>query len=356
MQLAANQLPRHLREGRLCDVYLATGDEQLLVDEACDDILAAAQKVGFSERTPFEAAPRAPWNELFADAANLSLFASKRVLDIRIPARGLDRPGSDALRNYIKAPLADTLMVCRAIGLEWRQRSSAWFKAIEKAGAVVPIWPISARDLPRWLAGRCKRHGLALSRDAVDLLAERVEGNLLAAQQEIEKLKLLHAGEAGEAGEKSMAEAAQAIDVEQVIDAVGDSAHFDTFELIDAAFAGQAARVRKMLNALRLEGVPVFMVLGALLSQLRRARQLASGGNPRLPRNRQQAVAAAVRRLGADGIDALVRECACLDLQAKGMLRGEPWQSLERILLAVAGLQPPTLGEEADLLRDQPYY
>ena len=349
MQLAASQLPRHLRDGSLCDVYLATGDEQLLVDEACDDILAAARKAGFGERTPFEAAPRAPWNELFADAANLSLFASKRVLDIRIPARGLDRPGSDALRNYLKAPLADTLMVCRAIGLEWRQRSSAWFKAIEKAGAVVPIWPISARDLPRWLTGRCKRHGLALSRDAVDLLAERVEGNLLAAQQEIEKLKLLHAGEVGE---KGAAETAQAIDVQHVIDAVGDSAHFDTFELIDAAFAGQAARVRKMHNALRLEGVPVFMVMGALLSQLRRARQLASGGNPRLPRNRQQAVAAAVRRLGAEGIDALVRECACLDLQAKGMLRGEPWHSLERILLAVAGLKPSILGEEADLLRD----
>lgn len=350
MQLAASQLAKHLRSGSLCDVYLASGDEQLLVDEACEDILAAARKAGFSERTPFEAAPRAPWNELFADAANLSLFASKRVLDIRIPARGLDRPGSDALRGYLKAPLADTLMVCRAIGLEWRQRSSAWYKAIEKAGAVVPIWPIAARDLPRWLAGRCKRHGLALSADAVDMLAERVEGNLLAAQQEIEKLKLLCASD------DSSGETAQPISVQQVVEAVGDSAHFDTFELIDAAFAGQAARVRRMHNALRLEGVPVFMVMGALLNQLRRARQLAAGGNPRLPRNRQQAVAAAVRRLGADGIDALVRECACLDLQAKGMLRGEPWQSLERILLAVAGLKPSTLGEEADLLRDQPYH
>ena len=344
MQLAANQLARHLRAGSLCDVYLATGDEQLLVDEACDDILAAAREAGFSERTPFEAAPRAPWKELFADAANGSLFASRKVLDIRIPARGLDRPGSDALRGYLKAPLVDTLMVCRAIGLEWRQRSSAWFKAIEKAGAVVPIWPVSARDLPRWLDGRCKRHGLALSRDALDVLAERVEGNLLAAQQEIEKLKLLRAS-----SEESAT--AQAIGVEQVIDAVGDSAHFDTFALIDAAFAGQAARVRRMLDALRLEGVPVFMVMGALLNQLRRARQLAAGGNPRLPRNRQQAVAAAVRRLGTGGIDALVRECACLDLQAKGMLRGEPWQSLESILLAVAGLKPSTLGEEADLLR-----
>ena len=136
-----------------------------------------------------------------------------------------------------------------------------------------------------------------------------------------------------------------------MIDAVGDSAHFDTFALIDTAFAGQAARVRRMLNALRLEGVPVFMVMGALLNQLRRARQLSAGGNPRLPRNRQQAVAAAVRRLGADGIDALVQECAYLDLQAKGMLRGEPWQSLERILLAVAGMRPSTLHAEADLLR-----
>lgn len=336
MQLRANQLGRHLQGGELPAAYLVTGDEQLLVDEACDEILAAAKRNGFDERTLFEAAPRAPWNELFAAAANLSLFASKRVLDVRVPARGLDRAGSDAVRGYLQAPLPDTLLVCRAIGLEWRQRSSAWHKALDKSGVVVPLFPVSPRELPRWLDGRCRAAGLHLERDAIDVLAERVEGNLLAARQEIEKLKLM--------------QPAGVVNADDVLNAVGDSSHFDAFALIDAAFAGHAKRLRKMLAALRLEGVAIFLIMGALANQLQRARELASGGNPRLPRHRAGAVAAGVRRLGVDGIDELVRECALLDLQAKGMLRGDAWQSLERILLALAGQRRSTLAEEAPLL------
>lgn len=330
MQIRANQLAKHLQDGRLASVYLVAGDEQLLVDEACDEIFAAAKRQGFDERTTFEAAPRAAWKPLFAAAANMSLFASKRLLDVRIPPRGLDRAGSDALRGYLAAPLPDTLLVCRAVGLEWRQRSSAWYKALDKAGVLLPIWPVSLRELPRWLDDRCKRHGLTLDRDAIDALADRVEGNLLAAHQEIEKLKLL--------------QPSGTVSADDVAQAVGDSAHFDTFALIDAAFAGQGARVRKMLTALRLQGAVVFMVLGALINQLHRARELSTGGKPRLARNRQQLVAGAVRRLGTPGIDEIIRECALLDMQAKGMLRGDAWQSFERILLAVASAPPSSLG------------
>ena len=336
MQIRANQLARHLQGGDFPAAYLVTGDEHLLVEEACDDILAAAKRNGYDERTLFEALPRAPWNELFANAANLSLFASKRLLDVRVPPRGLDRAGSDAVRGYLQEPLPDTLLVCRAVGLEWRQRTSAWFKAIDKAGVVVPVYPVSARELPRWLQARCRAAGLQLEPDAFDALAEHVEGNLLAARQEIEKLKLLQP-----TGPVSAA---------AVRAAVGDSSHFDTFALIDAAFAGHAKRLRKMLAALQLEGVAIFLVMGALANQLQRARELASGGNPRLPRNRAAAVAAAVRRLGVDGIDERVKECALLDLQAKGMMRGDAWQSLERILLALAGVPQPSLATEAELL------
>ena len=337
MQIRANQLPRHLDAGDLRHVYLVSGDEQLLVEEACDAIVAAAKHNGFDERTVFEAVTRAPWDELFADAGNLSLFASKRLLDIRIPARGLDRVGSDAIRGYLQAPIPDTLVLCRAAGLEWRQRNSAWYKAIDKAGAVVPIWPIPIRELPQWLDQRCRQAGLSLEGDALDAFAERVEGNLLAARQEIQKLKLL--------------KPEGRISIDDIANAVGDAAHFDTFELIDAAFAGRGARAHRMLNTLRQEGVAVFMIIGALVNQLQRARELAAGGHPRVARNRQQTLAAAVRRLGAAGIDELVKECALLDLQAKGMLRGDAWQSLERILLSIAGIAQSTLSREADWLR-----
>ena len=336
MQLKANQLARHLQGGDFAAAYLVTGDEQLLVDEACDDILAAARRAGFDERTLFEAMPRAPWDELFSAAANLSLFSAKRLLDVRIPPRGLDRAGSDALRRYLQKPLPETLLVCRAVELEWRQRSSAWFKALDKAGAVVPLYPVSARDLPRWLEARCHAAGLTLERDAIDALAERVEGNLLAARQEIEKLKLL--------------QPSGSVSADDVLNAVGDSSHFDTFALIDVACAGNGARLRKMLAALKLQGVAIFLILGALANQLQRTRHLAAGGNPRMPRNRIAAATAAARRLGVEGIDELVKECALLDMQAKGMLPGDAWDSLERILLALAGVQPPSLAKEADLL------
>ena len=337
MQIRADQLQRHFEAGNLKCIYLVSGDEQLLVDEACDDIVAAATGLGFDERTVFEAVARAPWDDLFADAGNLSLFATKRLLDLRIPPRGLDRAGSAAIREYLKAPLADTLVLCRAAGLDWRQRSNAWYTAIDKAGAVIPVWPVSGRDLPRWLEGRCRREGLELDRDALSALAERVEGNLLAAVQEIAKLKLLHG--AGRIG------------VDEIASGVGDAAHFDTFELIDAALAGRAARVERMLRILTQEGVAVFMVIAALASQLQRAAELAAGANPRVARSRLSMLNAAVKRLGPQGIDDLQKECALLDLQSKGMLRGDPWQSLERVLLSISGVPQRKLSEEADLLR-----
>ena len=337
MQLRADQLQRHLAVGELKDIYLVSGDEQLLVDEACDEIAAAARRLGYDERTIFEAVPKARWDDLFAAAGNLSLFVTKRVLDVRIAPRGLDRAGSEAIRGYIQTPLPDTLVLCRAAGLDWRQRTNAWYKAIDKAGAVIPVWPVSGRDLPRWLEGRCRRQGLELGRDALEALAERVEGNLLAAVQEIAKLKLLH-------GEGRLG-------VAEVENGVGDAAHFDTFELIDAAFAGRGGRVQRMLRILRQEGVAVFMVIAALVNQLQRAAELAAGANPRIARSRLATLNAAVRRLGPRGIDDLHKECALLDLQSKGMLRGDAWQSLERVLLGVAGVPQPKLSAEADLLR-----
>ena len=339
MQINASQLPRHLQDQGAGGVYLVAGDEQLLVEEACDDIVAAARRQGFDERALFEAGPKAAWQELFAAAGNMSLFGSRRVLDVRIPPRGLDRAGSDALRKYLEAPLPDTLLLARAAGLEWRQRSSAWFKVFGKAGVVVMAWPVPARELPRWLDARCRREGLRLAPDALDALAQRVEGNLLAARQEIERLKLLQPEGAG-----------AEIDAGQVQEAVGDSAHFDAFQLLEAAFGGHRRRVHQLLNALRLEGVAIFLILGALTNQLGRAREASVGGRPRLPPSQRGAVASTARRLGTPGIDRQLEECAWLDWQAKGMLRGDPWQSLERILLAIAGSPQRSLANDAERL------
>ncbi len=337
MQIRENQLSRHLDEGKFAPIYCVSGDEPLLVEEACASIVEAAEANGHSDRTRFDLAVDGSLEEALAGAANMSLFASRRLLDIRLPAKGLDRRGSDAMRRYLASPPASTLVLCRAPGLEWRARSSAWHRAIDKAGAVIQVWPVAARELPRWLEARCRASGLKLDREALSILTERVEGNLLAATQEIEKLRL--SGRTGVIGAEEMREE------------ISDSAHFDTFQMIDAAFAGDGARACRMARVLKQDGIPIFMVVGALASQLRRAREVAAGGSPRMPRNRAQQVRRAVSRLGADRIDALLRAAAVLDLQSKGMLRGDAWQSLERVVVAVAGGNDDGLEERADHLR-----
>lgn len=328
MRVSADSLGRHL-DGKLEPHYFVTGDEPLLVEEACEAILAAAGRAGFNERSMFEAGPRAAWQELFEGAANLSLFGGKRVLDVRIPARGLDRAGTQALGAYLRTPLPDTLLVCRAIGLEWRARSSAWYRALEQAAALVATRPVSRQDLPGWLRQRCRREGLTVDAEALQLLAERVEGNLLAARQEIAKLRML-----GKTGD---------INAADVIDAVGDSSHYDMFALLDAAFAGQSARVRRMLDTLRQEGVALYAILAVMSGQLQRALAVARGGAPAGPRGRRQALTGAARRLGERRLAELGGDCGLLDMQAKGMMRGDPWQSLENILLALAGTPRPRL-------------
>jgi len=321
----------------LKSVYLVSGEETLLVEEGCAAIVQAAGTRGFAERKTIDEGNATDWESVLAEAANRSLFAEQRIIDLRVPPRGFDRKASDALRRYLADPFDDVLLLIRTGRLEARQRSAAWFKAIDAAGVVLLVWPLAARELPGWLTRRGRAHGIELTRDAVALLADRVEGNLLAAAQEIEKLKL--------AGVKSP------VDADTLRAAVDDASHFSTFELIDAAFDGNPRRVRKMVRVLRQEGTPVFMVLGAVNAQLRNALRHASGVRVYVPRQRIRSLNGLRDRLGIAGLEHALSECALLDMQAKGALRGDAWQSLERILVALAGGRTRTLAKEAEYLR-----
>ena len=336
MQVRPRDLERNL-EGGLRPIYLVSGEETLLVEEACSAIVAAAAVRGFTERKIIDEGPATQWEAILAEAANRSLFAESRVLDVRVPPRGFDRKASDALRRYLANPFDDVLFLIRTARLEARQRSGAWFKAIDAAGVVMLVWPLGNRELPGWLTRRCRAAGIELTRDAIALLADRVEGNLLAAAQEIEKLKL--------AGLKSP------VDAETLRSAVEDASHFNTFELIDAAFDGNPRRVRKMVRVLRQEGAPVFMLLGAITAQLRNALRLADGVRVYLPQQRIRSLRRLGDRLGRTGLEYALSECALLDLQAKGALRGDAWQSLERILVSLAGGPARTLSDESEYLR-----
>lgn len=330
MQIKPEHLSSSLAKG-LQPAYLIAGEETLLVQEACDAVLAAATAAGFSERSVLHVEPGFSWHELLHEAASLSLFAQRKVLDVRVPADKFDRQASDALREYLASPSPDNLLLLRSGRLDARRRAGAWFKALDQKGVVVLVWPLGRRELPGWLARRAKAAGLELDRQALAHLADRVEGNLLAAAQEIEKLAL--------------AGLPQPIDAQRLAAAVGDASHFGAFELIDAVFAGDGIRVRRVLAALREEGVSLFAILGAFCSQLRGIED-----NRWMPPQRKRLIPGFTRRAGAPA--QALAELALIDLQGKGALRGDAWLSLERLLLRQCGLPLPPL--EREILRLRP--
>ena len=329
MQVKPRELASSLA-GSLRPVYLVTGDETLLVEEACDLVLEAAAGRGFAERTVLHVEPGFRWHELHCEAASLSLFAEKKLLDLRVPANKFDKQASEALREYLGDISPDNVLLVRTARLQSRQRSSAWYKAIDSAGVVVPVWPIDQRELPGWLARRARDAGLDLTREALAWLADRVEGNLLAAAQEIDKLKL--------------ADLEQPIDAASLAAAVADAAHYDAFELIDAVFAGDARRVRRVLATLREEGISLFALLGAFTSQL---RGIDSGRW--MPPQRKRLIPGFKRRAGSP--ERVLAQVALVDQQGKGELRGDAWLSFERLLVRLCGVRLPALEREARYLR-----
>ncbi len=313
------KLASALKSG-LAPLYLVSGDETLLVEECCDDILARARKDGFAERDVVHVDANYDWQMLREQTGSLSLFSERRIYDLRVPPKQLGRPAADALGDYLSRATDDTLVLIRSGRLDPGQRKSAWFKAIDKAAVVVLVWPISAAELPKWLDARCRRVGLQLDRDALTFLSARVEGNLLAAAQEIEKLWLL-------AGKGQ-------VDVDTVKAAVIDASHYDSFDAVDAAMAQQSRRLRHILKVLRQEDVAPLAVLGALTSQLGRLRD----GNARgLPPERARVVASASARLSGADLDELLQLAMVVDQQVKGMCDGDTWQTLETMFLLLAG-------------------
>ncbi|NKC01448.1 MAG: DNA polymerase III subunit delta [Pseudomonadales bacterium] len=326
MQIKSEELASHLKT-KLLPIYLVSGDETLLVEEACDAIIAAARNEGFTERSIHHAEGSYKWHELSHDSSSLSLFAEKKILDVRVPGKKFDREASDSLRAWIEDNAAggETMMLIRTIRLEPRQRSSAWFKAIDKAGAVSLIWPLSHKQLPRWLNQRMREQGLTADSDAVQYLCDKVEGNLLAASQEIHKLVLQ--------------DLPSPISAEAMAASLEDSSRFTSFDLIDAMMEGDRPRVVHILDVLRQEGAALFAILGALTAQMRRL-----GDSQRLPPARQRIVQDFARRI-KDPLPVLA-ECALVDQQGKGQKPGDPWISLEKMLLRLAGARKVTLASQ----------
>jgi DNA polymerase III subunit delta len=335
LKIPFRQLERHLTD-RLAKVYLVAGDEPLLVDEALEQLRAAAMRAGFTSRELHTADRSFKWVELLAGADNLSLFATRKIVEIRLSVPKPGDEGSATIASLSERDDPDTLVIV-AVGEKLGQASrSTWVKAIEKHGAVVEIWPIDRGELPRWIQQRATALRLKLTQAAAQSLAERVEGNLLAADQEIKRLALTAAG--------------REIDEAEVLEFVANNSRFDVFALADAVLAGETGRTFKILSGLRAEGVhpvQISWVLNRDISLLARLEYAVRHGDnlegallrSGVWQRRQPLVRKALPKFQAPRLKALLAQAARVDAALKGVFPAEPWTTLTDLLVAL--LRPP---------------
>jgi DNA polymerase-3 subunit delta len=306
----------------------------LLIDEAATALRAKARAAGYGEREVHFIERGFDWDALLMDANSLSLFANLRLIELKLR----NAPDASASKNLVKlvaAPPADTVLLVTG-ELEPKQQKSAWVNEFERQGTVVVAPPMTRERLPEWISRRLQQHRVTLEPAAAQLLADRVEGNLLAAQQEIERIGLLKPG--------------MTLDADAVAELVADNARYDVFELSTAAFLGNASRALRILDGLRSEGREPPLILWALLNDLRAvSRVLQREPNDRnldgifraeqVWGSRQGPIKVALQRLRRADIDALLVAAARADRVAKGSLRGEPWVELTGLVARIAGVK-----------------
>jgi DNA polymerase III subunit delta len=314
--------------------YLVTGSEPLLIAEAATAIRQAARAAGYADREVHFIERGFDWDELLRDSANLSLFATRRLIELKFNATP-DAVAQRALAGLAANPPVDTVLL--VVGeLDRSPLGAAWVKAFEQGGVLVVTQPVERGALPAWIRERLGRHGVGIDPGAAQVLADRVEGNLLAAQQDVERIALLMPG--------------ATLGAEDVARLVADSARYDVFELSAAAFAGQAERALRILAGLRAEGREPPLVLWALVNDLRALSRVtqrlvrertvdAAFRVERVWSNRQGPLRAALGRFDRPAIDSLLVAAARADRVAKGSLRGDAWVEIERLVARIAGLK-----------------
>ena len=334
MRLHPDRLDSHLAR-HFQAVYFISGDEPLQVAECADRIRARARELGYLGREVFVADTEFDWNTLLSTADNFSLFAEQRLLELRMDSGKPGREGGKALKAYAERPADDAVLLIMSGRVDKSSQSSAWYRALDKIGVTIPVWPISARDLPGWVLQRMRAVGLHSTQAAAVLIAERTEGNMWAAQQEIDKLRLLFTD--------------SEIGIQEVLAVVADSARYQPFDLADAALLGEAKRVVNILDSLRAEGIDSVQALMVLTSQVRGAAQFAQAKadgsstgqamrQAKIWQSRQGIFQQALARHGAGTWHHMVQRCAELDLVCKGFRRrGNVWDELLELALSVAG-------------------
>jgi len=329
MRLYPEKLAGHLAR-QLLPVYLVSGDEPLLVQECCDLIRARARESGCNEREILDTGrPGFDWQSLLHSAASMSLFADRKLTELRLPGGKPGKDGSSALCEYLEVASGEDVLLIVSGKIDRQSTNSKWYKALDKAGATLQVWPVKPGELPRWLQQRLCSAGLGIDDDALQWLCDQVEGNLLAAVQEVEKLKLL-------AGDSR-------ITLQTVTEAVSNNARYNLFDMADKALAGDAAGSLRMLHGLRGEGTEPLAVLWALAREIRTLYEAQldcdTGRSPQQALNargvwqsRMPCMQAALARHDARSLSRLLETAFEVDGSVKGFAAGKPWDNLERLV------------------------
>lgn len=328
----SEQLARHLKGG-LKPLYVVTGDALLLAIEAADSIRSAARAAGYAERDTFVVEQYFKWAELRNSAQSLSLFAERKVIDIRIPSGKPGVEGAQALQDYVDYMGTDNLTIITLPKLDRTTQNSKWYAALQQHAVVVQADDISRPALPSWLAGRLQRQGQTADPATLEFLADRSEGNLLAAYQEVQKLALLYP--------------AGSLSFDQVKDAVMDVARYDISKLSEALLSGNAERYARILEGLRAEGTATVLVLWAVSEDIRKlgkvlqAMQRGSNMSSAMREARiwganLNLIEQAARRLRLAQIERAMLQAARVDKLIKGLRSGDVWDELLQLGLRFA--------------------
>jgi DNA polymerase-3 subunit delta len=335
MKIRAEQLQEHLQK-QLLPAYIITGDEPLLAQEAADAIRTKARKEGFLERDMFHAEGNFDWNQIINESNALSLFSDKKILEIRITSGKPGDKGSAAICELCSNPNPDNLLLVIVPKLDSGTQNSKWVKALDALGGNIQVWPVDVKQMPRWIQQRLRAAHINANQEAVQILADRVEGNLLAAVQEIEKLKLLAPD--------------GAVDGNTMSSVVADSARYNVFEFVDKILIGDAQSAARSLRGLQNEGTEIIPLLWAVTRELRilvKASELVASGEhsdralkssgvweKRIPLFRS-----ALQRLRPAHLRMLLRQAGAIDRGIKGMRKADVWDEMATLVLSFAGSQ-----------------
>lgn len=329
MRIKPGQLSAELKKG-LKPIYVITGDEPLQLAELADEIRKAAKLAGFENREVITVDANFEWNQLAFLADSTSIFADKKIIDLRLPSGTPGVDGAKALVAYCGRLQEENLLLITAGKLASAALKTRWFEALDKQGIVIQVWPLEGQELISWLQQRLQRRGLSANADGLRLLASRVEGNLLAAAQEIESLYVLYG-----AGNLSQ---------QQIVEVVADNSRYDVFKLIDSVLSDREDRIIKILSGLREEGVAAPVVLWALARETRsliKIKWAIAGGqskdlafkNNQIWDKRKQIVSNVLNRLSDKDLTRILVLGAKADRQIKGQQSGDAWETLREVCL-----------------------